>query len=75
MARGRPLEPLHINDDLRTQLEAMTRSRSLSHALVRRASIILMSQDGLSNQQIAQHLQVCRATPWANGGVAFSLRA
>lgn len=62
MARGRPLKPLRISDELRTQLESMTRSRSLSHALVRRARIILLSQDGLSNQQIARQLEVSSNT-------------
>ena len=56
MAMGRPLEPLTLSEPVRTQLEAMARSRSMSYALVRRAKIVLMSETGLTNQQIGQHL-------------------
>ena len=40
----------------------MTRSRSLPHALVRRAQIVLMSFDGASNMAIADALNVSRLT-------------
>ncbi len=56
MALGRPLKPLTLSDEVRAQLESMARSRSLPHAHVRRAKIVLMSDEGLTNQQIGQHL-------------------
>lgn len=52
MAIGRPIPPLNLNPELRSQLEAMTRSRSLSYSLVRRAKIILMAADGMNNKTI-----------------------
>ncbi len=62
MAMGRPLKPLNISEQVRAQLESMARSRSMSHALVRRAKIVLMSDKGLSNQQIAQQLGLSGAS-------------
>lgn len=56
MPRGRPLEPLEVTDHAREQLNRMANSRSLPHALVRRAQIILMSADGLTNTRIAQRV-------------------
>jgi putative transposase len=58
MPRGRPLQPLTVTDDTRKQLEAMANSRSLSHSLVRRAQIILMSSDGMTNTVIASKIGV-----------------
>ncbi len=58
MATGRPLQPLNLSDDVRAQLESMVRSRTLPVALARRARIILMSDSGLSNQQIGHRLEV-----------------
>jgi len=52
MTLGRPIPPLTLNPELRAQLEAIIRSRSLSHSLVRRAQIILMAADGLNNKTI-----------------------
>ena len=53
MTIGRPLAPLHLTDKTREQLKIMANSRTLPHAFVRRAQIILMSADGLNNQTIA----------------------
>ncbi len=53
MARGRPLQPLMVTPLVREELEASARSRSLPHGLVRRAKIILLAADGLSNKSIA----------------------
>ena len=44
------------------QLECYARSRSLPHALVRRARIVLMSAAGDSNTTIAERLQVSQPT-------------
>lgn len=54
MTTGRPLAPLHVTDKTREQLKIMANSRTLPHAFVRRAQIILMSADGLNNQKIAE---------------------
>lgn len=62
MAQGRPLEPLDLSDEVRAQLESMARSRSMSHALVRRAKIVLMSDRGHTNQQIGQQLGLSGAS-------------
>ena len=62
MAQGRPLEPLNLSDEVRAQLESMARSRSMSHALVRRAKIVLMSDRGHTNQQIGQQLGLSGAS-------------
>lgn len=58
MPRGRPKQPLTITDDVRNQLESMANSRSLPYSLVRRAQIILMSDDGMTNAAIASKIGV-----------------
>src|SRR5258706_10913360 len=62
MPRGRPKVALVLSDSERDQLLAMTRSRSMPHALVRRAQIVLMSVDGANNIAIAEALNVSRLT-------------
>src|SRR5437899_11442201 len=62
MPRGRPKVALAVSDSERDQLLAMTRSRSMPHALVRRAQIVLMSVDGANNIAIADALKVSRLT-------------
>ena len=62
MAIGRPMAPVELSEQTREQLESMTRSRSLSHGLVRRSEIVLLAADGWPNQDIAQALSVSRAT-------------
>ena len=52
MALGRPIPILTLSNEMRAQLEAMTRSHSLSYSLVRRAKIILMAADGQNNKAI-----------------------
>jgi putative transposase len=54
MAIGRPKPPLSLSDDTKKQLEVMANSRSLPYAQVRRAQIILMSAQGLTNTAIAE---------------------
>ncbi len=64
MPRGRPKRELTLSVSEREQLVAMTRSRSrsLPHALVRRAQIVLLSADGSNNVAIAEALKVSRLT-------------
>mgnify|MGYP000013506272 CR=1 FL=1 len=51
---GRPKPPLNLTDEVRAQLKSMANSRSLPYAHVRRAQIILMSDQGLTNTAIAK---------------------
>ncbi|MFQ5874797.1 MAG: IS630 family transposase [Dehalococcoidia bacterium] len=60
--RGRPLQPLSLRPELRHQLQSLVRSPSLPQGLARRARIILLSADGLSNQAVAQELGLSRQT-------------
>ena len=62
MTMGRPLRPLDIRDESRAQLESISRSRSMPHMLVRRAKIVLMSEQGLSNQQIGEQIGLSGAS-------------
>ena len=62
MPRGRPKQALTMSPSEREQLLSMTRSRSLPHALVRRAQIVLMSSDGSSDVAIGEVLEVSRLT-------------
>ena len=57
-----PLKPLNLSENVRAQLESIARSRRMSHALVRRANIVLMSDQGHTNQQIGQQLGLSGAS-------------
>ena len=61
MSRGRPVPPINLSQDGKTQLRSIVRSRSLPHGLVRRAQIILMAAEGLSNKTIAQSIDLSGA--------------
>jgi len=62
MPRGRPKQPLVLSPTEREQLLALTRSRSMPHALVGRARIVLLSAEGCSDIAIAEKLQISRHT-------------
>lgn len=62
MARGRPVQPIDLSQEVKTELQSIMRSRSLPHGLVRRARIILMAAEGLSNTTIAQKMELSAAT-------------
>ena len=62
MGRGRPLEPLNITEDVRSQLDSISRSRSMPHSLVRRARIVLLGDGGLTNHEIGEKLGLSGAT-------------
>lgn len=51
---GRPRVPLTLSERERVELESLARSRALPAGLVRRAQMILLSVDGLSNSAIAE---------------------
>ena len=59
MARpGRPSEPIVLTDDERSALEALTRSRTKPHGLVRRAGIVLALADGHTHREVASRLGI-----------------
>lgn len=64
MKTGRPKKTIVLTTEEREQLEAIQRSRSMPAGIVRRAKIILHSADGMSNADIAKHLD---ASPFTVG--------
>jgi len=62
MITGRPKPALTVTADELTQLRSLAGSRTLPHALVARARLILWSADGQSNTQIARRLRWAKAT-------------
>ena len=58
MALGRPIPPVVLAPGVRLQLQAMTRSRSLSHPFLRRARIVLLAADGVRNKAIAHKVGI-----------------
>jgi putative transposase len=57
MPIGRPRTfVLTLSDEERAQLEAWARSRSLPHALVQRAQVILLAAEGLANTVVAERV-------------------
>jgi|SRR5579863_5422941 len=59
---GRPNQVVVLTADETEQLEALARSRSMPHSLVRRARIVLLSAAGVPNGTIAQRCGVSRPT-------------
>ena len=65
-----------VTAEERSQLEAIARSRSLPHGLVRRARIVLESADGVGSTELSRRHQVSRPTiglwrrRWAESGLA-----
>jgi putative transposase len=65
MITGRPKKPIILSEGEREQLNALANSRSLPHGIVRRARLVLLAADGLSNNTIAErvglsHQSVCQ---------------
>ena len=53
---GRPLPTLESTAEERQQLTGSAASRSLSHALVARARLVLWAAEGVANEEIAARL-------------------
>jgi DNA-binding CsgD family transcriptional regulator len=53
MITSRPKKPIILANEERERLSAMVNSRSLPHGIVRRARIVLLAADGISNNEIA----------------------
>jgi len=62
MPRGRPVRPVLLSASERQELEALRRSRSMPHALVTRARIVLLAADGHSNTAIGDQLHLSKPT-------------
>ena len=62
MLTGRPKPTLELSVDERTQLKSLATSRSLPHALVCRAKVVLWSAAGQSNTEIAERLGWAKVT-------------
>src|SRR6266581_1207719 len=62
MITGRPKPSLTLAPDEQTQLRSLAASRTLPHALVARAKLVLWSAQGHSNTQIARRLRWRNAT-------------
>jgi transposase len=58
---GRPQLDLNVTAEERRDLESVASSRSLPHGLVRRAQMILWSDDGLTVREIARRTKVTPA--------------
>jgi transposase len=58
MATGRPKQSLDLTAQERTELESIVASRSLPHGLVRRARMILLTEDGVSVRETARRVKV-----------------
>jgi transposase len=59
---ARPNAAVVLSKQEREQLEVLARSRSMPHSLVRRATIVLLSAAGLSNEVIAERCAVSPPT-------------
>jgi len=59
---GRPLKSMHITEEQSLALKSWSNSMSLPANLVQRAKIILHSNDGKSNNEIAASLSITPAT-------------
>jgi transposase/AraC-like DNA-binding protein len=61
MPLGRPTFSITLSDAERAQLTTLAASRSLAAGLVRRARVILLSAEGLPNQDIAARVELSPA--------------
>jgi len=62
MAMGRPKVELVLTQEEQSQLESMSRSRSLPAALTLRAKIVLACAAGAPNSEVAQRFELSQAT-------------
>ena len=62
MPRGRPVTPVVLNDDEKSQLLSLANSRSLPHGLVQRAQIVLACAQGDANSSIASRMHLNNST-------------
>jgi putative transposase len=60
MQTGRPKQPLVLEPTEQTQLESIAASRTMPHAIVQRAKVILMAAEGSSNTEIGERLHLSK---------------
>jgi hypothetical protein len=70
MITGRPKPDLTLAPDEQTQLRSLAASRTLPHALVARAKVVLWSAQGQSNTQIAGRLHWRNARRGSDASIA-----
>jgi transposase len=76
MSLGRPLPALILAPEEREELAGFAASRSLPHALVSRAQLVLWAAEGLSNQAIGERLGWSKPTvgKWRQRFVQYRLQ-
>jgi putative transposase len=62
MSMGRPKATLELTAEEQQELSGFAASRTLPHALVSRARLVLWSAEGRSNSEIAEQLHWSKAT-------------
>ena len=62
MAKPHTDRSLRLSNEERSQLESLAASRSLPASLVRRAKIVLLTEQGLSDRKAARRLSVAQPT-------------
>jgi putative transposase len=62
MPGGRPVAAIELDEDKKSQLLSIARSRSLPHGLVQRAQIVLACAEGEANSSIAKRMDLTNAT-------------
>ena len=60
--RGRPRQPLTVTDDEREVLERWSLRPKSPHSIAERARIVLLSADGLTNNEVAERVGMHQAT-------------
>ena len=62
MKTGRPKKSMTLSETARQDLEILAKSRSMPHALVQRAQIVLLAAAGETNSAIAQKIGLSKPT-------------
>src|ERR1039458_10066270 len=62
MSPGRPLPALELTPEERRELSGFAASRSLPHALVARAQLVLWAAEGVPNREIGERLNWSKPT-------------
>src|SRR5260370_21696115 len=62
MAIGRPLRVVELTAEERREVSGFAASRSLPHALVSRARLVLLAAEGVPNKEIAERLNWSKPT-------------
>ena len=76
MPRGRPVVPIVLSEEEKTQLLSIARSRSLPHGVVQRAQIVRACADGEPNSAVAKRMGLHTMTvgKWRRRYLQFGLQ-